>query len=343
MKHKCIRLLIPLFLFFGIIFSSLCSLTVYAAPTAPDSVTVSISMNGSTVTQAAKGSKITVTAQAHGGSGTNAYYEYSFSYKAPSGGTYVSLRAFSRNSSMDFTVTESGTYIFRVMGRVTDSNGKSQGITQDANFRSIGISNTSTISSSAVNIGESVTINASATGGTNYEYYYSVSKDGGSNYAPIQPSTSSAQYTASASCTYKPAAAGNYMLRVLARDKSTGATDQKVFSVTASSATITNLCDVSQTEVEITNKDQSISLIFNADKGKAPYSYRCSYIIEGSGNSTPNYVVGSASGFESVGANRQFKLKKAGTCQYNDYFFKLGILSWRSQLSVFCQRGYRGL
>ena len=277
MKHKCIRLLIPLFLFSAIIFSSLCSLTVYAAPTAPDSVTVSISMNGSTVTQAAKGSKITISAQAHGGSGTNAYYEYSFLYKAPSGGAYVSLRAFGSNSSIDFTATESGTYIFRVMGRVTDSKGSSQSITKEVNFRSIGISNTSTISSSAVNIGESVTINASATGGTNYEYYYSVSKDGGSNYAPIQPSSTSAQYTASASCTYKPAAAGNYMIRVIVRDKSTGATDQKVFNVTASTAN------------------------------------RCSYIIEGSGNSTPNYVVGSASGFESVGANRQFKLKKAGT------------------------------
>ena len=329
MKHKCIRLLIPLFLFFGIIFSSLCSLTVYAAPTAPDSVTVSISMNGSTVTQAAKGSKITISAQAHGGSGTNAYYEYSFLYKAPSGGAYVSLRAFGSNSSIDFTATESGTYIFRVMGRVTDSKGSSQSITKEVNFRSIGISNTSTISSSAVNIGESVTINASATGGTNYEYYYSVSKDGGSNYAPIQPSSTSAQYTASASCTYKPAAAGNYLLRVLARDKSTGSTDQKVFSVTASSATITNLCDVSQTEVEITNKDQSISLIFNADKGKAPYSYRCSYIIEGSGNSTPNYVVGSASGFESVGANRQFKLKKAGT-----YLFTFEVIDSSGSTNV---------
>ena len=62
MKIHRIRLLIPLFLFFGIIFSSLCSLTVYAAPTAPDSVTISISMNGTTVTQAAKGSKIMSTA-----------------------------------------------------------------------------------------------------------------------------------------------------------------------------------------------------------------------------------------------------------------------------------------
>ena len=308
MKHKSIRLLIPLFLFFGIIF--FCSITANAVPSPPTSVTVTIQKDGTTVTQAAKGSKITISAQAHGGSGSKAYYEYGFSYKTQGSSTWNSIKALSTTQSVNFTLSETGIYTFRVSARVTDSSGNSQTISKDVSFKSVGISNTSTISSSAINLGESATINASATGGTNYEYYYSVSKDGGGSYAPIHPSTSSAQYTASASCTYKPAAAGNYMLRVIARDKSTGATDQKVFNVTASAAAIVNLCDVSQTEVEITGKGKSVSLIFKADKGVSPYKYRCSYKIDGE-QQDPVYVVG-VNGFETIGANRQFVFQKTG-------------------------------
>ena len=324
MKMHRIRLLIPLFLFFGILFLGFGSLSVYAVPTAPTSVDVTIKQGSTGVTQAAKGSTITISAQAHGGSGNKAYYEYGFSYKTQGSSTWNAIKTLSTTQSVNFTLAEAGNYSFRISARVTDSSGNSQTISKDVTFKSVGISNTSTISSSAVNLGDSVTINASATGGNSYDYYYSVSNNGGSSYTP-----STATYTASASYTFKPPAAGNYMLRVIVRDKSTGATDQKVFNVTASTATITNLCDVSQTEVEITNKDQSISLIFNADKGKAPYSYRCSYIIEGTGNSTPNYVVGSASGFESVGANKQFKLKKAGT-----YLFTFEVMDSSGSTNV---------
>lgn len=309
MKISRIRLLIPLFLFFGVLF--FCSLNVYAAPTAPDSITITTALNSSNVTQAAKGSSITIKAQAHGGSGGDGRrYEYSFSYKAPSGGSYSTLRNFSQTASVDFTLSEAGTYIFRVLGRVADNSGNSQTITADTNFKSVGVSNTSTISSSAINVGESVTINASATGGSQYEYYYSISNDGGSTYVVIQPSSSSAQYVPAASCTYKPSSASNFLLRVIAREKSTGATDQKIFNVTASNAKLLNLCDVSKTEVEITGKNQSISLIFKADKGTAPYKYRCSYTIDGG---SKNYCVGDASNFVNVASNKPFALDKTGT------------------------------
>ena len=61
---------------------------------------------------------------------------------------------------MNFTLSETGSYTFRVSARVTDSSGNSQTISKDVSFKSVGISNTSTISSSAINPGESVTINA---------------------------------------------------------------------------------------------------------------------------------------------------------------------------------------
>lgn len=313
MKSNLIKWMIPFFLLCGLL--SFLSLPVKAAPTAPDSVSVSITLNGSQVSQAAKGSKITIQASASGGSGGNGRrYEYSFSYKIPGSGStsYNNLRNYSTTSKVDFTLSESGTYTFRIGARVTDNSGNSAYITKDINFKSVGLSNTSTISSSAVSLGEGVTVNASASGGSQYEYAYSVSKDDGSHYSPVYPSSGSAQYVASASCTYKPPDKGNYMLRVIVRDKATGATAQKVFSITASNVAILNQCDVSKTEVEITSKDQSISLMFKADKGKGPYKYRCSYIIEGS-NGKAEYVVGSSSSFATVDANKRFILKKTGT------------------------------
>ena len=313
MKTNRIRWLIPLFLFFGILF--FCSLTAYAAPTAPTSVSVTIQKDGTTVTQAAKGSKITISAQASGGSGNNAHYEYGFSYKTQGSSTWNNIKAISTTQSVNFTLSESGSYTFRITARVSDSSGNSQTISKDVSFKSVAITNKSTISSSAVTLGESVTINASAEGGTNYEYYYSVSKDGGTSYVPIQPSTSSAQYTASASCTYKPASEGNYMLRVIARDKSTGSTDQKVFSVTATAEAIVNKCDVSSNNIEITSKGTAVTLTFAAEKGKAPYKYRCSYTVVNSSDPA-EYVYGDSSNFTSGKTSIAYTLKKVGTHKF---------------------------
>ena len=178
MKTNRIRWLIPLFLFFGILF--FCSLTVYAVPTAPDKVTVSVQKNNANITQAAKNSVVTIKAWASGGSGASgAYYEYSFAYKMQNTSAWNTIRTFSTDQSVNYTLTEAGNYTFRVNARVKDSTGNSQAISQDISVKSVGVSNTSTISSSAINVGESVTINASATGGNAYEYYYSVSTNGG--------------------------------------------------------------------------------------------------------------------------------------------------------------------
>ena len=272
-KRISFKCLIPLFLFFGVLLC--CSLTAYAAPTAPTSVTVTIQRDGTTVTQAAKGSKVTISAQASGGSGTSAYYEYSFSYKV--GGTqWAVIKNFSQAATAALTLSETGTYTIRVNARVKDSSGSSQSVTRDINVTSVGVSNTSTISSSAISLGESVTINASATGGTKYEYTYKASKDGGVNYFPVSPSKSLNEFVTSASCTYKPSADGDYIISVTVRDKDTGAKDEKVFTVTASTSALINKCDVSSSNINITSKGQGVTLNFNAEKGKSPYKYRCS-------------------------------------------------------------------
>ena len=308
MKTNRIRWLIPLFLFFGIIF--FCSLTVYAVPTAPDKVTVSVQKNNANITQAAKNSVVTIKAWASGGSGASgAYYEYSFAYKMQNTSAWNTIRTFSTDQSVNYTLTEAGNYTFRVNARVKDSTGNSQAISQDISVKSVGVSNTSTISSSAINVGESVTINASATGGNAYEYYYSVSTNGGSSYSP-----DTAQYVASASYTYKPSAEGTYWLRVIARDKSTGSTDEKVFSVTASTASLLNQCDVSSNNISISSKGQGVTLTFKADKGTAPYQYRCSYRTDNV--NTDTYIYGNASSFESGKSSMQYVFTGIGTYKF---------------------------
>ena len=315
MKTNRIRWLIPLFLFFGVLF--FCSLTAYAAPTAPTSVSLKIQKGAATVTEAARGSKITLVAdKITGGSGGDGRrFEYSFTYKSPSSSSYATIRDYSSNSSVDFTLSESGTYIFRVLARVADNSGVSPAVSQNANIKSVGVSNTSTISSSAVNLGENVTINASATGGTKYEYTYKASKDGGANYFPISPSKTLNEFVTSASCTYKPSADGDYIISVIVRDKDTGAKDEKVFTVTASTSALMNKCDVSSSNITISSKGQGVTLNFNAEKGKAPYQYRCSYRIVG-GESTDNYIYGDASTFSSGKASMQYVFTEIGTYKF---------------------------
>lgn len=315
MKTNRIRWLIPLFLFFGVLF--FCSLTAYAAPTAPTSVSLKIQKGAATVTEAARGSKITLVAdKITGGSGGDGRrFEYSFTYKSPSSSSYATIRDYSSNSSVDFTLSESGTYIFRVLARVADNSGVSPAVSQNANIKSVGVSNTSTISSSAVNLGENVTINASATGGTQYEYTYKAIKDGGSDYFPLSPSTKLNEYVASASCTYTPFANGDYIISVTAKDKDTGASDEKVFTVTASTASLINKCDVSSNNINITSKGQGVTLSFNAEKGKAPYQYRCSYRIV-NGNNTDTYVYGDASSFVSGKSSMQYVFTAIGTYKF---------------------------
>lgn len=312
-KNKISILFIPLFLFIVLFFSA--STTVNAAPTAPTSVNLTFQKDGAVVTKVARNSTITLTAQANGGSSSSGHYEYSFSVKTPGSTTWSQLRAFGTANTFNYNLTESGSYAFRVMAHFTDSTGSSSPVSVEKTITSVGVTNTSTISKTSIELGESVTINASATGGNGYEYYYSVSKDGGTNYSPISPSTNESKYVIGASCSYKPSAVGNYKLRVFTRDKETGAEAQKVFDVSTSAPAIVNQCDVNSSKIEISSKGAGITLNFKADKGTAPYKYRCSFTIPGTVD-TPEYVYGDSENFTSGKTSVQYVFKKIGIYKF---------------------------
>ena len=79
------------------------------------------------------------------------------------------------------------------------------------------------VSPSSVDVGSAATISVSQSGGTapvNYTYQYAIS--GSSNWTNIS------SYTTSASCSFKPSAAGSYNIRVTAVDKSGKSASQTI-------------------------------------------------------------------------------------------------------------------
>lgn len=293
----------PLFLLFGVIF--FCSLTVHAAPSPPDSVKLTAQKN-----RVAINSTVNLTASPNPpGSGVGDFYEYCFKVKSPSNNTWITLSDYSRTNTISYQVNERGQYNFQVLCRCANNDGtKSQIVTKETGVYSVDPDNTSTISSSNINLGESVTINASATGTSTCKYFYECNSGGG--FTPLSPSTSSSNYTASASATFKPTNTGNYTLRVTIKDDETGATKSKQFSITVGKTTLINKCSLSKTEVDIQSNNTSVSLLFDGENGAPPYKYRAYYTLNGVGVKN---LLGDSTHYYSVpDGNIQFELHEVG-------------------------------
>ena len=305
MKSKRIRwLLIPLFLLFGILIYG--SLTVQAATVSPPTaVSLTTSKNRVSVN-----SNITLSANPSPyGSGVGDFYEYCFKVKTPNNNVWTTVTDYSRSNTLTYQASESGQYTFQVLCRCANNDGtKSNFVSKETGVYSVDLTNTSTISSSNINLGESVTVNASATGASNCKFFYEISSGGG--FTPLSPSSSSSNYTASASATYKPTNAGNYTVRVTAKDDETGATKAKQFSIAVGKTSLVNKCSLSKTEINIQSSNTSVSLLFDGEKGVPPYTYRAYYKINGGGAKN---VLGDDTHYYQVSdGNIQLELNEVG-------------------------------
>jgi len=126
--------------------------------------------------------------------------------------------------------------------------------------------NNSTASSS-ITLGESITVNASATGGTapyTYSYYYKKASD-------TSWSTKAANTTA-ASVTIKPGSAVTYQVKVDVTD-SAGTTKSKTMSVTVNPSGNTNLVNKSSVKSSTITLGDSIVVYGSATGGSGSYKY----------------------------------------------------------------------
>lgn len=233
----------------------------------------------------ALGSSVTITASASGGEGG---YTYQYSYAAPGTSTFVTLKSYSSVSSYSFSPTIAGTYTIRVSVK-SGSTVKNKDITLNV----VKVTNTSTINTASITVGQSISVLGSATGGTSpYTYKYTY-KDASGTTKYI----SGSDYISSSSVNFKPAQAGTYTIYIVAKDKNGIVSDTKNFTVKVNATTSTSLVNnstVSASTLDLaTQKD--IIVTYAANGGAGNYSYKSCYQFEG--DSSPTYLQGSASSF----------------------------------------------
>ena len=130
------------------------------------------------------------------------------------------------------------------------------------------LTNNSTLSSDAINLGSTVTVNAAANGGTGtytYGVYY--------KKATSTKWTTAQSYNTNTTVKIKPAAATAYDICVKVKDAN-GTIEKKYFTLTVSSAALTNKSTLSATTAQ---KGSSITVTAKAAGGTGSYTYGVYY------------------------------------------------------------------
>ena len=178
--------------------------------------------NDSTIsaTSISKGSSVIVKADATGGTGS---YEYAVYYKKASSSSWSTVQKYKTNSRI--TITPSAAVVYDICVKVKDSAGSISKKYFTINVVAAPLTNKSTVSSKSIRLGGSVTVKASASGGTGgYRYAVLYKKSDKSSWTTKQ------SYSTNTAVTIKPAAAVDYDIMVKARDSS-GAVENKKFMV----------------------------------------------------------------------------------------------------------------
>ena len=228
----------------------------------PESSSLSVRLSASKSTIDV-GDTVTLTATATDNDGS---VEYQFS---SSDGTVI--KSYSSASSCIWTPTEAGTYTITVKAK--DSSSTASATTKiTVNKKETPVTpleNNSTISSTSINKGDTITINAVAAGGT-APYKYAIT----AKHSTASAWTSLKGYNTTATHTWKPGLTGTYQVCVKVRDTNNEEV-KKFFTVKVNAVTtpLTNNSTVSKTTI---NKGESITLKAVAAGGTAPYKYAMS-------------------------------------------------------------------
>lgn len=212
------------------------------------------------------GEYVLVTGKATGGT---APYEYAASYRK-TGGSWVSARQYTSASYFGVELPEAGTYDLHVYVRDNKGNIKEKlfNITVTADP----LKNTTTISATKIALGEKVTLNCSATGGSapyQFAVYYKLST--------VTSWTTAQSYKTNTTVSFTPKSAGKYNVSVKVKDAD-GTIVKKTFTVTVTNA-LKNETTISSTEI---NNGESVTLACAASGGKAPYQFGVWYKLSSS-------------------------------------------------------------
>ena len=235
--------------------------------TAKCTITVNTLLNNSTVSadKVKVNEKVTITGAANGGTSP---YTYAFYFRRSGNTTWKAIGT-EFGTATKATLTPSAEAEYEVKVVVKDSKSKTAekimkvtAVKEDANA----LKNTSVINSDKVQVGDTVRMAASASGGTapyTYAYYYKRSTNTTWKLLGDKFGTNSSK-------GFTPTAEADYDIKIIVKD-STGATAEKTFKVTAvAELELTNVSAINCSKLKLGG---NVKLTGKAVGGKSPYTY----------------------------------------------------------------------
>ncbi len=154
------------------------------------------------------GETVSVSCSAAGGTGS---YTYAVYYKETSSSKWVTVQGFKSDTTVAFTMNNAGVYDICVKAK--DGSGAVAKVYFSLSVTDGNLSNTSALSASEIQLGDSVTVSCSATGSTGaYKYAVYDRKSGDSKWTTQQ------NYSTVNTVTIQPAEKGTYDICVKVMD-----------------------------------------------------------------------------------------------------------------------------
>ena len=173
------------------------------------------------------GETVTLRAKASGGSGS---YTYNYYYRMPSSSNWVAIETNTTAKTAAYIPKTTGTYTLRVTVRDKVSGAAvNKELSLSVNG---GLTNVSGLSRSAITLHSTVKVTGSGSGGTGkYQYAYYVKKTSSSSWTTLKA------YSTSASVTFTPASAQEYLFLVRVKD-ALGKTAEKQLKLSVNPALV---------------------------------------------------------------------------------------------------------
>ncbi len=229
-----------------------------ASKVTPKELSNGSSLSAQSVT---KGFSITVKGAASGGTED---YQYAYYCRRSTDAAWTVLKNYSASTSVKYTPTSSGKMMFFV--RVKDSAGHTAGKTLELNVCDP-VTNTSSISKSAMTLGNSVTVKGSTKGGIGpiqYAYFYKRAGDAGASLIK--------SYSSSTSVTFRPTLPGKYEITVYVKD-SKNHVSSKHIALTVNPS----LQNTSTISSLVVTEGQTVTIRGSAKGGTGAYKYAYYY------------------------------------------------------------------
>ena len=220
--------------------------------------------NNSTIsaTSIALGQTLTLKGAATGGTSP---YTYAVFYKQTSQTTWTTVQGYASTISKTVTPKAATTYTVRVKAKDKAGTIVNKDFTVKVTKPLV---NNSTISATAINLGQSLTLKGAATGGTSpYTYAVFYKQTSQTTWTTVQ------SYASTITKTITPKAATTYTVRVKAKDKN-GTITNKDFTVKVTKAPLVNNSTISATSITL---GKSLTLKGAATGGTGTYTYAVYY------------------------------------------------------------------